>query len=531
MAILLFTAALAVANCPLSVRAAEPFLTPESPEVIAAVDRALEFLAKAPADKRPGARALVGLSYVKHNKKDHPKVQEALDAVREIAATDKQSADEIYTISVAIVFLTSLDPKAHKSDIEQLLARLISRQKPHGGFGYFTRTTGDTSMTQNAVLAMWEAAQYGIDVPLPAWERVTEWLLQTQDSGGGFGYQGEPSGGGSRRKQNDLRPSMAAAGLGSLYICQDYLGLSGDLTAARSDNAPPPTVRQAGAKKSGQPKTRLINGNRLVEAQEFGHTYWETNFKPAPRTYRHYYLYAYERYRSFEELITGTPEDAPQWYHDCARPLLAEQQQDGSWSSANDVGATCDTAFAALFLLRSTKKSLKRVNRFGSGRLIGGRGLPGSGEIDVERGTIRPRPLRGPAEELLKLLSDADNPEHEAAAEGFRQLALEADQATLNKHAAKLRQLAGAEDPEARLAAVRALGRTHNLDNVPTLIYALTDPDPRVFLEAREALLFLSRKFDGFGFEGVLDEVRRKEEIERWKSWYLVIRPDAKFED
>ena len=47
------------------------------------------------------------------------------------------------------------------------------------------------------------------------------------------------------------------------------------------------------------------------------------------------------------------------------------------------------------------------------------------------------------------------------------------------KSARRLVQLVRGGEPEVRLLAVRALGRTGDLDYVPTLLYALTDPDKR----------------------------------------------------
>ena len=61
------------------------------------------------------------------------------------------------------------------------------------------------------------------------------------------------------------------------------------------------------------------------------------------------------------------------------------------------------------------------------------------------------------------------------------------------KYGDKIRQLVGNKSPEARLAAVKALGKTRDLDNVETLIYALTDPDPRVVRAANEGLLRIRR--------------------------------------
>lgn len=95
----------------------------------------------------------------------------------------------------------------------------------------------------------------------------------------------------------------------------------------------------------------------------------------------------------------------------------------------------------------------------------------------------------------------------------------------------QMRRLARAESFEARMVAVKTLAKICNLDNVPILIYALSDPDPRVQLAARDGLRFVSRKFDGFGLSRDPSEKDVNAAIEKWKSWYLEIRPDAKFED
>ena len=98
------------------------------------------------------------------------------------------------------------------------------------------------------------------------------------------------------------------------------------------------------------------------------------------------------------------------------------------------------------------------------------------------------------------------------------------------KSARRLQQLVRGGEPEVRLLAVRALGRTGNLDYVPSLLYALTDPDRRVVLEARDGLRFISRNFDGFGPPDDFTEQQRFEAIEAWKKWYLSIRPTAVLE-
>jgi hypothetical protein len=79
------------------------------------------------------------------------------------------------------------------------------------------------------------------------------------------------------------------------------------------------------------------------------------------------------------------------------------------------------------------------------------------------------------------------------------------------------------------MAALRALHNTRDLDNVPVFIFALGDPDPRVVRRARDALRVLSRKIDGFGLADEPTEGAKLDASQRWKQWFLSIRPDAQF--
>ena len=74
-------------------------------------------------------------------------------------------------------------------------------------------------------------------------------------------------------------------------------------------------------------------------------------------------------------------------------------------------------------------------------------------------------------------------------------------------------------------------GTTGNLDYVPTLLYALTDPDTRVVLEARNELRFISRNFDGIGPPDDFTDEQRFQAIAAWKKWYKSIRPAAILEE
>jgi hypothetical protein len=79
--------------------------------------------------------------------------------------------------------------------------------------------------------------------------------------------------------------------------------------------------------------------------------------------------------------------------------------------------------------------------------------------------------------------------------------------------------------------AVATLAAARDLDNVPTLIYALTDPDQGVANTARDGLRFVSRKLRGYGMPTNASQQQKQAAARQWKQWYLSIRPDAEFVD
>jgi hypothetical protein len=353
-------------------------------------------------------------------------------------------------------------------------------------------------------------------------------LLRTQDPSGAFGYQGVDPDNYERVTQTGVRHSLAAAGSGCLYICQDHLGL-GERQSRRS--AAPASMRRV--EQRGiitRRRSANVETQRLAAAQQLGNAWFETNYTiDPPAGFTYYYMYALERYQSFREAMGGPPEKKP-WYDDGVAYLIEHQQKDGAWTG--ECGVACDTSFGILFLVRSTRKSLVRAGLLGDGALLAGRGLPRDGDlVQTQGGEVVSKPLSGPAEHLLTLMEDADNPEYLSAVEGFAELAREADEETLNKHARRLRELAGSPRPEARVTAVRALGRTRDITQVPTLIYALSDPEGEVVQAAVEALRYLSRKPPKSAGTVITDDASRRAAIEFWKGWYRTLRPDVVWDE
>ena len=76
-------------------------------------------------------------------------------------------------------------------------------------------------------MALWTAKNVGIYVPENVIVKACNWLLRTQESAGGWAYQpaapGDPYSDFGEYANHNSAPSMAAAGLGSLYITAGML--------------------------------------------------------------------------------------------------------------------------------------------------------------------------------------------------------------------------------------------------------------------------------------------------------------------
>ncbi len=504
-------------------------LTPESPEVQAAVKKAVTYLAATRiegggggTDPTVGTKALVALAMVKGGaNQKHAVIQGAIQAIRgNLKSEELTSAYAcIYSSSVSLLLLTAVDKDAYQREIGVLLGNVLRHQLGHGGFAS-SPTEGDTSMTQYAILSMWEASEAGIPVSAAAWQKAAAWLLETQiKKDGGFCYN--PPGG-------ETTPSMTAGGAGSMYIC---MARNRPAQPTRSGPKLPPALQRVQERRESRPTIPLPN--MTGAAAKAGAWLQKRGMNP-PKEYPLYYFYAMERYYSFKEFVEFSQEKEPAWYTDGARQLLKSQKPNGSWTAALDTETAIRTAFGVLFLVRSTRKSL-HIEEAGSGELIGGRGLPDSAALEMRNGAVVVKPLSGPADELLDAMADPNDPKFAQAAEGLLNRMVEKDEVMLPAQLVRLRKLSGSGSWQARAAAVTALGRAGKLDDVPTLIFALSDEDARVAAAARDGLRFISRKFDGFGLDFSVPADQRPrvvaEATEKWKQWYRSVRPDARFEE
>lgn len=505
--------------------------SPESPEVRRMVAAGVRFLEElyvdtGELDGRLGGKAVVGLALLKAGRYQHEMLDVAAEACREMGSRRPEQITtrdcDIYSTGLAIIFLCELDPVRFREPIANLAASLELRQKDHGGWGYADRDTGDTSMTQYGALSMWTARQSGLPIPSAVFQRYAAWLLATQDPSGGWGYQGEIAPPGQLIKQFDVTVSLTSAALGSLLIYGDAEGVRIGGVGARPHDLPV-VVRRV---DENADRDRQARGRAAVAVRE-GDRWLGESFRYDDLQYTYYYMYALERYQSFRELNTGRAAWSRNWYDEGVRFLASKQQADGAWER-DTIPEDINTAFAILFLTRSTKRTLERVKNFGDGALHGGRGLPSdTTDAVVVRGALIARDLAGPGDELLGMLSDPDNPDLDYLAEHLDAVEPQLSGRYSDEQLERLREYVGADAPEVRLIALRALARRRNLDDAPRLIYALTDPDQRIVREANSALRSVFRIVDGYQTPAPGDRAGLQSLIDDWSDLYLSIRPDA----
>lgn len=504
---------------------------PSSPEVKKLIDKGVAFLEKS-SEGRLGGRCLMAMTLLKAGKPaTHKMVQAAIEECQKVAAGDaKAPSEDIYSLGVIVLFFCELDTSKYAHEIEFFLNALKLRQKEHGGWGYENQGTGDTSMTQYGVLSAWTARQSGFTVSEEVIEKVSNWLIRTQDPAGGWGYQGNDPGDFNKVAQSEVKLSLTTAALGSSLIAANLLGFIDMADEGNDDELPPALIPVEEEKKNDPNANQNVDSRRLRSAVSAGTSWFRQNYKIDPDGFTHYYMYALERFMSFKELAEGRRVDEAGWYNDGYKYLAKTQKEDGSWISSGGPGV--DTAFSVLFLLRSTRKAIEKSQSFGDGTLVGGRGLPkNTADVKLRGGKLVAKNQAQAVEDMLKALGDPNDPELDFMAENPDEIQLSDDAKIRLNQLKQLRQVVRTGSPKSRLAAVKALGQSRDAQYVPLLIYALTDPDPAVALASDQALRFISRRLDVEGMKTPPDKASRDMAVARWKDWYGKIYPDMALED
>jgi len=193
-----------------------------------AVARGVQYLRGHAEGMEYGEMALAALGMLKADvPAGDPTVTACITKIRQRFTSDGFRSEEaggkdIYVAAVVAMVLANLDADSRRAELGLVARYLISRQKANGSWDYDHRTSGDTSISQYAILGLWEASNSGADVPPSVFDRAAYWFMSTQGAGGGWAYHRDENG------PDTL--SMTAAGVGSLLICQRQLALYRELS-------------------------------------------------------------------------------------------------------------------------------------------------------------------------------------------------------------------------------------------------------------------------------------------------------------
>ena len=487
-----------------------------------AVASGIQFLRSRASNQQVGETAMIALALIKADTpKTDPVLASCIATIRKRFTSSgydpqRRGGHDIYEAAVVAMALANLDVEETRGDINLVATYLIGRQNINGSWDYTQRPHGDTSISQYALLGLWECENSGFQVPPTVWDRAASWFLSSQASGGSWNYHRDQS-------EYGENISMTAAGVGSLLLCKRQLerirnarrGSSPLLTTLATDNTA----------ESYEVKTSLV---QIDQAARKGMAWLGANFTTTSSGLigqsMYYGLYGIERVAALADRQTIGKVDLMEKGRAFIR---STQKPNGTWQYQPQTDEM-NTVWAILFLTKSTAKSINRIaiKRLGAGTLLGGRGLPKDlTSITVAGGHLRSRPMNGAVEGMLAVLEDPRSQNADTAVSGLIERYHRAGPEVLRPFKDRFRKMLSDRDPGVRQVAAWALSRTGELDVVPDLITALVDPEEDVVVAARLGLQLLSRKIDGLGPPSPSNPAERAEAARQWRAWFDAIRP------
>ena len=426
---------------------------------------------------------------------------------------ERTNGTGVYEGAAVAMALANMDASANRGYLSMIATYLVGQQRANGSWDYTGRNNGDTSISQYALLGLWEAENAGVQVSPAVWDRALSWYLSTQHDSGAWSYHQDES-------QYPETLSMTAAGIGSLLICQRQLDR---YRQERRATSPHLTVLTSESQTDFKPSVPTAKVDQAVRR---GMSWIASNFAPdqtiaGPSPF--YMLYGVERIGSLSERQSIGKLD---WFDRGRAYIRSKQNGDGSWQGAH--GAEMNTVWAMLFLTKSTAKTLKRiqVQRLGAGTLLGGRGLPSDlSSMTVAGGRVVSRPMNGAIEGMLAVLEDPRAQEADSAVAGMVERYYREGPEVLRPFKMRFRKMLSDRDPGVRRVAAWCLAHTGDMDVVPALIDALVDADEEVINAARLGLQVLSRKIEGLGPPSPSTPEQRLAAAEQWRNWFNAVRP------
>ena len=500
---------------------------PIDPRAVPAVNRGVAYLKGRARIMEPGEAALAALAMIKADvKPNDPGVQACMARFLPRIAADgfhpeRKGGHDNYEAAVVIMALGNVDPGSYAREIEIVTEYLLAKQLGSGGWDYDGRSTGDTSMTQYAMLGLWEAESLGVSVPPRAFDRAASWFLSKQYADGGWNYHPDEI-----AWQETV--AMTSAGVGSLLICKQVL----DRYRKGPDVAHPmliPLVVE-GAPESAltykvqtTPAAMTVGARRGIE--------WIARNYSALSSERmgqspFYGLYGVERAAALAGADTAKIP-VFNWYEPGLSFVLGAQNGDGSWDMGQH-GVGPNTCWAILFAVKSTEQSVRVIDlrRLGAGTQLGGRGLPPDlSQLTIANGRVVVQPMNGAIESMVAVFEDPSSQNIDSALAGLVNKYREGGPSVLKPFRDRFLKLLGDPDPGLRRVASWALGRTGDLSIAPDLIRTLLDPMDEVAIEARFGLQVLGRKVADYGPKRGARADQKLAAAMKWRDWYESIRP------
>jgi len=456
----------------------------------------------------------------------------------------KPHSKALYEAAVAIMLLAEVDAKKYRNEIQTVADALLSQQMPHGGYGYVGEPHGDSSQVQYVSLAMWTLDRKGFQLDFERVGRMIQWIVRVQDPSGYWTYKPEDPGIGRglvNQNRNLLTVTTCLAAGSAALIAADVLRQWGATDAMQPKIVGlPQAVKLSLLDPTEEQKAELarkkagkVPPEAIMASLARMDNYKASNpFKRSGALDWYYYmLYTLERYESFKDFADPSRSSASPWYDEGVTNLQKLQDSSGAFGVADKSynSPPVNTAFAILFLIRSTKKSIAKESK---GAVAGGFGLPKDTSKIVVSGTqIKGEPTAEAVTDLLSLLEgdDVDPDDQKSIPEDMK---LETDPQRRRQQLDRLERLVrGSQSWQARRVAAKLLGKSDELAVAPALIFALSDPDSVVRRSATDGLRFISRKFDAVSMpdKPTPEEIRKAQAL--WRSWYLSIYPGYTFLD
>ncbi len=273
--------------------------------------------------------------------RDDPSAAKALARLRSIRP-DRTYAVALHTM--ALCAARSKRDLALLRDNVRWIEKVQLKTGPQRGGWAYPQGLGDSSNTQFALLALYEAEQVGVPVSDHTWTQALKYWRELQNADGSWGYQ--RGGGGSG--------SMTSAGVASMVIASGRLD-EPDAQVVGDQ------VRCCGSQEKSNSIDRALawlGRNFSVEVNP-GSDMFQSSVL--------YYLYALERAgRLTAQRFVGEHD----WYRAGAETLVRRQDQlSGFWRGAarGEDNPLVATSFALLFLSKGRRPVLMAKLRHGPG--------------------------------------------------------------------------------------------------------------------------------------------------------------------